>query len=87
MPKANPKPKPPKQLAYEQAFSELEEIVERLEAGDLPLEEALTLFERGQALADRCAELLENAELKLRQLVPEDEGDFVEEDFAMDDEG
>jgi exodeoxyribonuclease VII small subunit len=86
MPKANPKPKPPKQLAYEQAFKELEEIVERLEAGDLPLEEALTLFERGQALAGRCAELLENAELKLRQLVPDEGESFVEEDFAMDDE-
>lgn len=86
MPKANPKPKPPKQLAYEQAFEELEGIVERLETGDLPLEEALALFERGQALAGRCAELLENAELKLRQLVPDEEGGLVEEDFAMDDE-
>jgi exodeoxyribonuclease VII small subunit len=86
MPKASPKPKPPKQLAYEPAFTELEEIVGRLEAGDLPLEEALALFERGQALAGRCAELLENAELKLRQLVPEEGEGFVEEDFAVDDE-
>jgi exodeoxyribonuclease VII small subunit len=87
MPKTNPKPKPPKQLAYEQAFKELEEIVERLEAGELPLEDALTLFERGQALAGRCAELLENAELKLRQLVPDEGEGYVEADFAMDDEG
>jgi exodeoxyribonuclease VII small subunit len=87
MPKTNPKPKPPKQLAYEQAFKELEEIVERLEAGELPLEDALALFERGQALAGRCAELLENAELKLRQLVPDDGEGYIEADFAMDDEG
>jgi exodeoxyribonuclease VII small subunit len=86
MAKTNPKPKPPEQLAYEQAFRELEETVERLEEGDLPLEDALGLFERGQALAGRCAELLENAELKLRQLVPDAGEGYVEADFTMDDE-
>jgi exodeoxyribonuclease VII small subunit len=86
MPKASPKTKPPKQMAYEQAFKELEEIVGRLEEGELPLEEALKLFERGQALAGRCTELLESAELKLRQLVPEQGGDYAETDFVMDDE-
>lgn len=86
MPKANPKPKAPDKLAYEQAFNELEEIVGRLEEGDLPLEEALGLFERGQALAGRCTELLENAELKLRQLVPDEEEGYLEADFDMEDE-
>jgi exodeoxyribonuclease VII small subunit len=86
MPKAKPKPKPPDKLTYEQAFNELEEIVGRLEEGDLPLEEALGLFERGQALAGRCTELLENAELKLRQLVPDETEGYVEADFDMEDE-
>jgi exodeoxyribonuclease VII small subunit len=86
MPKANPKPKPPKQLSYEQAFKELEQVVGRLEEGELSLEESLALFERGQALAARCAELLENAELKLRELVPDDADGYVESDFIMDDE-
>lgn len=86
MPKATPKPKPPDQLAYEQAFQELEAIVGRLEGGDLPLEQAITLFERGQALADRCAELLEKAELKLRQLVPDEDEGASEADFDMDEE-
>jgi len=81
-----PKPKSPSQLAYEPAFEELEEIVGRLEQGDLPLEEALTLFERGQALAARCSELLETAELKLRQLVPDESQGYVEADFEVDDE-
>jgi exonuclease VII small subunit len=50
------------------------------------LEEALTLFERGQALAARCSELLETAELKLRQLVPDEKEGYVEADFEIDDE-
>ncbi len=60
--------KAPADLTYEQAFQELEVTVGQLEAGNLPLEEALALFERGQLLAARCTELLEVAELKLQQL-------------------
>jgi exodeoxyribonuclease VII small subunit len=60
--------KAPADLTYEQAFQELEATVGQLEAGNLPLEEALALFERGQLLAARCTELLEVAELKLQQL-------------------
>lgn len=86
MPKTKVKPKPPSQLTYEQAFKELEAIVGRLEEGDLPLEEALAVFERGQALAGRCAELLENAELKLRKLVPDEGEGYAETDFTMNDE-
>lgn len=59
---------PVENLGYEQAFEELEAIVSALEAGQLKLEEALALFERGQALARRCASLLEDAELRVRSL-------------------
>jgi exodeoxyribonuclease VII small subunit len=55
-------------LSYEQAFAELEEIVSGLEANQKPLEEALALFERGQMLARYCASLLDQAELKVRNL-------------------
>lgn len=72
------------QLSYEDAFQELDAIVMQLEGGELPLEEALKLFERGQKLATRCNVLLEKAELKLRKLVPDDSGDFVEVDFNPD---
>jgi exodeoxyribonuclease VII small subunit len=65
------KAKPTADLSYEQAFQELETLVARLESGDPPLEEALSLFERGQALAARCGRLLEQAELKLKALTPE----------------
>ena len=57
-------------LTYEQAFAELETIVETLENGQLPLEQALSLYERGQKLAQFCGALLDEAELKIRQLNP-----------------
>ncbi|GAB4533690.1 MAG: hypothetical protein Fur0018_23220 [Anaerolineales bacterium] len=59
---------PPDQLSYEQALAELEEIVAALEGDEHALEDVLNLFERGQALAKRCASLLEQAELKITQL-------------------
>lgn len=61
-------PKPVEELTYEEAFAELESIVSTLENEQNPLEESLSLFERGQALARRCDDLLENAELKVRKL-------------------
>jgi exodeoxyribonuclease VII small subunit len=60
--------KPIDKLTYEQAYAELEAVVSALEAGEQPLEDALALFERGQALTNRCAELLDKAELKIRKL-------------------
>lgn len=67
---------PVEELSYEEAFAELEQIVARLENEQAPLEEALASYERGQALSRRCAALLENAELKLRQLAEEELGDL-----------
>ncbi|MBL8045225.1 MAG: exodeoxyribonuclease VII small subunit [Anaerolineales bacterium] len=68
------------ELTFEAAFAELESLVEQLEAGQLPLEESLALFERGQALAARCGQLLENAELKVKQLVGSELEDLEAED-------
>jgi len=67
MPKSS-SPKPVEDLTYEEAFAALETIVNVLEGEQNPLEEAMSLFERGQALARRCGELLEEAELKVRKL-------------------
>lgn len=58
-----------KELAFEAAFQELEETVQRLEDGELVLDEAIALFERGQALARLCDEKLEQAELRVSQLL------------------
>ncbi|MBI4926879.1 MAG: exodeoxyribonuclease VII small subunit [Anaerolineae bacterium] len=56
------------QLNYEAAVKELEETITQLETGQASLEESLALFERGQRLARRCAELLNQAELRVRQV-------------------
>jgi exodeoxyribonuclease VII small subunit len=56
------------ELSYEEALAELEEIVSALEGEQNRLEEAIKLFERGQALAARCSLLLEAAELKVKQV-------------------
>ncbi len=65
-------------LSYEQAFAELEEIVYGLETNQKSLDEAIALFERGQALAQHCANLLDQAELKVRQLSVPEEADALE---------
>ncbi len=59
-------------MNYEQALAELEEITRQLEENAPSLEETLALYERGQALAKRCADLLDQAELKVRQLSGEE---------------
>lgn len=69
-------PIPVGDMTYEQAFSELESIVNDLETDEHPLEDALALFERGQALARHCAQMLEDAELKVQELSGEDLVDF-----------
>ena len=56
----------PKKLTYEQALEELEAIVHRAEAGELPLEEAMAEHARGEALLHRCRTLLDGAEQQLR---------------------
>ncbi|MGC1374756.1 MAG: exodeoxyribonuclease VII small subunit [Anaerolineales bacterium] len=64
----SPSKKSPEDLTYEEAFAALESIVEALESEQHPLNEAIALYERGQALSKHCAVLLEKAELKVRQL-------------------
>lgn len=66
-------------LSFEQAFAELEGIVSRLEEGGLTLEESLRLFERGQVLATRCSQLLDQAELKVTEITHEGEVPLTDE--------
>jgi exodeoxyribonuclease VII small subunit len=61
-------PKPIEKLTYEEAYAELDSIVTALESGEQSLDEALSLFERGQGLTKRCAELLDEAQLKVSKL-------------------
>ena len=62
---------PPEPVSFEASLEGLEAIVDRLESGDLPLEEALAEFERGVALTRQCAERLEAAERRIELLVRE----------------
>ena len=73
MPKASTKKteKPVEDLSYEEALAELDQVVSALESEQSQLEDAIKLFERGQALAERCGVLLEAAELKVKQVVGE----------------
>lgn len=75
MPKSSSKKseKTVEELSYEEALVELENIVSVLESEQGRLEDAIKLFERGQALASRCGVLLEAAELKVKQVA----GDVV----------
>lgn len=61
----DPDATPPQALGYEQARDELVEVVRRLEAGSASLEDSLRLWERGEALADRCEQWLVGARARL----------------------
>ncbi len=71
-------PKSVDQLTYEAAFAELQRIIAALEGEQRSLDEATALYERGQSLVKRCGELLDQAELKVRQLSGSDLADFEE---------
>lgn len=66
-------------LRFEEALAKLEELVARLEGEELPLEEALALFEQGQSLLGYCQEQLSAAELRVRELTYENPGQATEE--------
>jgi len=55
-------------MDYEEAYSELEEIVQALEKEELALETSINLFERGKALSNHCKDLLNKAELRIKDL-------------------
>lgn len=57
-----------KTLSFEQALKELEGIVARLEQGSVPLEESITIYERGDALRTHCDALLKAAEAKVEKI-------------------
>jgi exodeoxyribonuclease VII small subunit len=69
---------------FETAMRDLEALVERLEQGDLPLEESLAAFERGVALTRSCQTALKEAEQKVEILLKK-AGGHVAEDFDPDD--
>lgn len=64
------KPEKVEDLSFEEAFAALGETLQKLESGDLPLAESISLYEYGMALASHCNVQLDSAELKIRKLSP-----------------
>ena len=75
-----------KTIDLEKALTDLEELVEELESGDLPLEKAMQKFEQGIRLTRSCQSALKDAEQKVEILLKGAGGDEVLEDFEVDDE-
>ena len=65
------------ELSFEEAYAQLEAAVNALRDGQMPLERALHYYEEGMKLAQHCNELLQKAELRVRQLSVDEEGMLV----------
>lgn len=73
-----------KKINFEKSLSDLEDLVEEMEQGDLSLEDALKHFEKGISLTTDCQQALQSAELKVQELV-EKNGKILEKDFDLND--
>ncbi len=69
---------------FETSLAELEEIVAKLEDGDLPLEKSLDLFEKGIKLSRECRDRLSNAERRIEILMKEADGTLATREFEPD---
>lgn len=67
--------------SFETSLQRLEEIVKRMEQGNVPLAESLQLFEEGTTLVSQCSTLLDEAELKVVRLMKGPDGKPVEMEF------
>ena len=69
------------EMSFEDALSELEGIVGRLERGDAPLEESITIYERGAKLKAHCEGKLKAAQMKVDKIVLDGQGNASTADF------
>ena len=70
-----------KEIQFEEALTRLEAVVNRLESGELPLEESLRLFEEGVHLTKVCTHRLEEAERRITILLKNERGEIAEAPF------
>ena len=75
-----------KSLSYEQALAALEQVVGRLESGDITLDESMSLFRKGMILSGICAEKLASIEKQITQLLEKQDGSGLmdEKPFGVD---
>lgn len=71
-----------KNRTFEENMQRLEQIVRAMERGDVALEESLKLFREGTALVQSCGQLLDEAELQVKKITTDPDGNPVEEAFA-----
>ena len=62
------------QLSFEQALGALEDIVQKLESGDVPLDKSIELYERGEALRKHCQARLDSAQQRIEKIVTDQSG-------------
>ena len=74
-----------KSFPFEPSLDKLEKLVEKMEDGDLTLEESLKIFEEGVKLTRECQQALADAEQKVKLLI-EESGEITSTDFEVDDE-
>ncbi len=67
---------------FEQAIKQLEQIIQELESGDLPLEKAISKFEEGIQLSKYCSKKLDETEKRITVLIQDEEGEIVEKPFS-----
>ena len=67
-------------LSFEEALSNLEEIIQRMESGEAPLDSLVTHYQTGVKMLKLCREKIEGAEMKIKE-VQEKDGEFIEKDF------
>lgn len=70
-----------KNPTFEENMQRIEQIVHTIEQGDIPLNESLKLFQEGTDLVRKCQELLDNAELQVKEISKADDGTPTEGDF------
>ncbi len=75
-----------KEIKFEDALKRLEEIVEMLESDELPLDRALELFEEGIRMSRLCSSILERAEMRIEELIREEDGTIRAVPFKLSEE-
>jgi exodeoxyribonuclease VII small subunit len=84
--KLDVKPEGPKKQSFEHSLARLEEIVRRLESANLPLDEAMKLFEEGMQLSRDCQKQLEQAEARVEILLKKAGGEMTPQPFEPEGE-